>query len=89
MATVSSPYLRSDLDGEEAGGFVVMNVDASFTNPCQILEEDGGGYFPTLRQARAACRGWREESGNDQIFVYALLGIREATDEHPESFPLE
>lgn len=79
----------SDLDGEEAGGFVVINVDAPSRNPYQILEEDGGGYFPTLRQARAACRGWREESGNDQIFVYALLGIREATDEHPESFPLE
>lgn len=79
----------SDLDGEEAGGFVVVNVDASFVSPCQIIDEDGGGYFPTLAAARAACRGWREESGNDQIFVYALVGIREATEARPDQFPLQ
>lgn len=53
----------SDLDGENPGGFVVMNVEAPLTNPCQILEEDDrGGYFPTLREARAACTRLRTES---------------------------
>ena len=79
MTTVSSPYLQSDLDGEEPGGFVVMNLNARMANPYQIVEADGGGYFPTLEEARATCRRWREESANDMIFVYALVGIREAT----------
>ena len=79
----------SDLDGEEAGGFVVVNVDASFISPCQILEEDGGAYFPTLREARAACRRWRNESGNDMIFVYALVGVRDAIAALPDQYPLQ
>ena len=88
MVTVSSPYLKSDLDGEEPGGFVVINVDAPSRIPYQILEEDAGGYFPTLAAARAACLGWREESGNDQIYVYALMGVNEAFEAHPDCFPL-
>ncbi len=78
----------SDLDGEEAGGFVVINLNARMANPFQVLEEDGGGYFATLEEARSACRRWREEYNNSEIFIYALVGVREAIQAYPDRFPL-
>ena len=85
----ATKYEVSDLDGEDPGGFVVVNLVAPYHNPYQILEDDRGGYFPTLRDARVACARWRTESGNDQIFVYALMGVGEAIDAHPDCFPLD
>jgi hypothetical protein len=79
----------SELDGEDPGGFVVVNVEAPFRNPFQVLEESGGGYLATLSEARTACLRWREESGNDMIFVYALVGVREAIAARPDCFPFE
>lgn len=81
-------YAESDLDGQEPGGFVVINVDAPAPNAFQILENDGGGYFRTLTEAREACRRSREESHSDEIYVYALVGIGEALDLRPGAFEL-
>ena len=90
MATVSTPYYaQSDLDGEEAGGFIVMNVNARSHDPYQVLEEDGGGYFRTLEEARAACVRWRTEFSNPEIYIYALVGVRYAIEAHPDEFTLE
>ncbi len=89
MTVRVATYEVSELDGEDPGGFVVVNVEAPLTNPYQILEEDGGGYFRTLREARAACGRWRTESGNDQIFIYALVGVHEAIEAHLDGFPLD
>jgi hypothetical protein len=90
MVTSRSLFLRSDLDGEDPGGFVVVNVDARARNPYQVLEDDenGSAYFQTLAEARAACEQARAESDNDEIYVYALVGVREALERHPDVFPL-
>lgn len=83
-------YLHSDLDGEEAGGFVVVNVDAKARNPYQVLEDEGNGsaYYRTLAEARETCTRFRQEGENDEIYVYALVGVQEALERHPDSFPL-
>ena len=81
-------YLESDLDGEEPGGFVVVNVDAVSSPPYQLLEAAGEGYFPTLSEARQACERFREEGDNLEIYVYALVGVREAIGLRPDVFPL-
>lgn len=87
MATVSIPYSPSDLDGEGPGGFVVLNLNAPMANPYQILEGGGGGYFSSLDEARNACRRWRDEHHNSEIFIYALVGVGEAIEAHPDVFP--
>ena len=80
-------YRRSDLDGTEAGGFVVMNVDARRRNPCVILSDEGGEtHFPTLEAAREFCKRARREGGNSDIFVYALVGVPAALELLPASF---
>ena len=79
-------FSASDLDGEEPGGFVVVNVDAPLPSPYQILEDDNGGYYRTLQEAREAGRRFRAESGNDQIYVYALMGVAEALRHQPEGY---
>ena len=81
-------YLESDLDGQDPGGFVVLNVDAPMQSPYQILEDDNGGYYRTLQEAREACRRFREESGNDEIYIYALTGVAEALRHRPNAFVL-
>ena len=89
MVTARSLYLESDLDGQEPGGFVLVNVDSPTRNPYQILEDDeNGGYFRTLRGAREACKRFREEGDNDEIYIYALIGVREALELHPDEFEL-
>ncbi len=90
MATGPAVYLDSDLDGQDAGGFVVVNVDAPLLNPYQVLEdeENGGAYFRTLKEARAACQRFREEGENEEIYVYALVGIREGLGLHADSFQI-
>ena len=66
---------------------MVLNVDAPMPSPYQVLEGIGaGGYYPTLQEARAACRRFREESGNDEIYIYALMGVAEALEHHPGDF---
>lgn len=82
-------YLESDLDGQEPGGFVVVNVDSPTRNPYQVLEYDeNGGYFRTLPEAREACERFREEGDNNEIHIYALIGVREALALHPDAFEL-
>ena len=89
MVLQRSPYLESDLDGQEPGGFVVVNVDSSSRNPYQVLEDgESGAYFRTLTEAREACQRFREEGGNDEIYVYAVTGVREALELHPDDFEL-
>ncbi len=90
MVTVPSVYLESELDGEEPGGYVVVNVDARTTNPYQVLEDDenGSAYFSTLREAREACKRSRVEGDNDDIYVYALVGVREAIQRYSSHFAL-
>lgn len=74
-------YVASELDGEEAGGFVVLNVAGPGPRPNQICEDDGSAYFSTLAEARRACRRLRRESGNSEIYVYALVGVRDAVQQ--------
>lgn len=89
MTTGPALYLESDLDGENPGGFVVVNVDARMRNPHQVLEEENeGGYFRTLMEAREACQRFRQEGDNDEIYVYALIGVREALELRPGHFQL-
>ena len=90
MVTSQSLYLQSDLDGEDPGGFVVVNVDARTRNPYQVLEDgdNGSAYFRTLAEARAACQQFREEGDNEEIYIYALVGVREALGLHPHDFQL-
>ncbi|MGB2694388.1 MAG: hypothetical protein WBD55_04275 [Dehalococcoidia bacterium] len=80
-------YAPSELDGEEAGGFVVVNLEAPLNNPYQVLEGDDGGCYATLEEARQACQHFREESGNERIYVYALIGVREALTLHEDAVP--
>lgn len=81
-------YAESDLDGQDTGGFVVLNVNSPMRNPCQVLEGETGGYYPTLQEAREACERFREESGNEEIYVYAVIGVRQALELHPSDFQL-
>lgn len=83
-------YLESELDGGDPGGFVVVNVDARMPNAYQVLEdeENGSAYFETLMQARKACQRLRREGENDEIYVYALVGVREALERHAGHFRL-
>ncbi len=81
-------YVESDLDGQDPGGFVVLNVSAPMRSPYQILEDETGGYYPTLQEAREVCRRFREESGNHEIYVYALMGVSEALGHHRAAFVL-
>jgi cell fate (sporulation/competence/biofilm development) regulator YlbF (YheA/YmcA/DUF963 family) len=59
-------------------------------HPYQVLEDDenGSAYFRTLAEARAACQRFRKEGDNDEIFVYALVGVHEALERHPSVFRL-
>ena len=66
----------------------MLNVDAPMPNPYQVLEDENGGCYSTLQEAREACRRFREESGNDEIYVYALMGVPEALRLHPDAFEL-
>ena len=85
--THSSLYRPSDLDGLDPGGFIVLNVNAPMRNPYQVVEdEDGNAYFSTLDDARALCRRLRRESRNPELYVYALIGVREAINTHPGAF---
>ena len=81
-------YAESDLDGQESGGFVVVNVDARTRNPYQVLEdeENGSAYFRTLIEARRACQRLREDGNNNEIYVYAVIGVRQALELHPSDF---
>ncbi len=83
-----STYVESDLDGEDPGGFVVLNVNSPMRNPCQVLEGETGSYYPMLQEAREACERFREESGNEEIYVYALMGVNEALKSRPHAFVL-
>ncbi len=90
MTTSPALYLESDLDGDKPGGFVVVNVDARTRNACQVLEDErnGSAYFGTLKHARVACKRFREFGDNDEIYVYALIGVRQALELHPDRFEL-
>ena len=77
-------YKVSDLDGEQAGGFVVLNVGGRY----QICDDDGSGYFATLADARAACLRLRRESGNSEIYVYAVVGVRDGVEHHASDLAL-
>ena len=79
-------YVQSDLDGQDPGGFVVLNVGAPVPNPYQILEDASGAYFSSLQEARETCQRFRAESGNDEIYVYALMGVEEALIHRPAAF---
>ena len=82
-------YRRLDVDGTEAGGFVVVNVDARRRNPCQVLADDTGEtYFSTLESAREFCKRVRREARNPEIFVYALAGVPAALELLPSNFRL-
>ena len=85
---MADPYIESDLDGQSPGGYVVMNVDAPMASPYQLLEGESGGYFATLQEAREACQRFRQESGNDEIFVYTLVAVADALSQHPREFAL-
>ena len=91
MTTSPALYLESDLDGQDPGGFVVVNVDARTRNPFQVLEDErnGSAYYRTLKHARSACKRVRQCGDNDEIYVYALVGVREALELHPDRFELE
>ena len=82
-------YVETDLEGQDPGGFVVLNVDAPMVNPYQVLDDDHGAYFRTLEAAREACQRFREESGNEEIYIYALMGVTEALTHRPTAFLLE
>ena len=85
---IAPRYRESDVDGTEAGGYVVVNVDAPMGVPCQVLEDASGNtYFRTLTEARSVCRRLRRENENNMIFVYALTGIRQAREIEPSVFP--
>ncbi len=90
MTSTRTLYLESGLDGDAPGGFVVVNVDARTRNPCQVLEDErnGSAYFRTLKDARAACKRFRECGDNDEIYVYALIGVRQALELHSDVFAL-
>jgi hypothetical protein len=77
---ITTQYEESDLDGRESGGFVVANVNARRRNAVQILDDtqNGGAYFTSLDAAREACEEFRARSGNEDIFVYALVGVEDA-----------
>lgn len=81
-------YAESGLDGQDPGGFVVLNVNSPMRNPCQVLEGETGGYYLTLQEAREACERFREESGNEEIYVYAVIGVRQALELHPSDLQL-
>jgi hypothetical protein len=81
-------YRPSSLDGTEPGGFIVLNVNAPMLNPYQVVEdEDGNAYSATLDEARALCRRLRREAANRDLYVYALIGVKEAVRTHPDVFP--
>lgn len=85
--THSSFYRPSDLDGLDPGGFMVLNVNAPMRNPHQVVEdEEGNAYFCSLDDARALCRRLRREFGNPELYIYALIGVREAINAHPGAF---
>ncbi len=90
MTARTDLHLESDLDGQEPGGFVVVNVDARTRNPYQVLEDDehGSAYFRTLQDARVACERFRVEGDNEEIYIYALVGVREALELHADIFQL-
>jgi hypothetical protein len=88
MVVQLAPYVESDLDGREAGGFVVVNVDAAMPNSHQVLEDADRGYFRTLAEARDACERFRDESGNNEIYIYALVGVQNALETYPADFRL-
>jgi hypothetical protein len=91
MATSAVDYVASDLDGQDPGGFVVVNVDARTRFPYQVLEDEvhGSAYYRTLREARRACKQFRRCGDNDEIYVYALVGVPDALRSHSDSFLLE
>jgi hypothetical protein len=69
-------YRADDLDGEDSGGFIVLNVGAPLPNPYVVCEDaDSNSYFHTLEEARAVCANLRRESGNPMIFVYSVTAI--------------
>lgn len=82
------PAKTSKYDGTEPGGYVVVNVDNPTAESSLIVWETAGGQttFATLSDARTACRELREESGNTAIYVYALVGVGEAKERHPDVF---
>lgn len=80
--------LESDLDGQEAGGFVLLNLDPPTPRPYQVLDENEGGYYRTLAEAREACQRVRQETGNSEIYVYALAGVSDAVTSQPGAFVL-
>ncbi len=82
-------YKSSELDGTEHGFFVVVNVDSPYDQKtgCVVCETDNSiNVFRSLADARRVCEAAREESDNDQIFVYALLGTQDALERWPDSF---
>ncbi len=82
-------YRPSELDGAEKGFFVVINVDSPYDQKtgCIVCEtSDSINVFASLADARRVCEAAREESGNDQIFVYALVGAQDALERWPDSF---
>ena len=79
---------KSKLDGEEAGGFVVVNVDNPHAaNGLMVCEtERGQTTFSTLVEARQFCRRSRLENRNPAIYVYALVGVADAVRERNDVF---
>ncbi len=85
----ATAYVDSYLDGQDSGGFILMNVDSPMQSAYQVLDDEQGGYYQTLDEARAACRRLRNESGNNRIYVYALAGVRHAIEQRPSDYDIE
>jgi len=87
--TQTLTYRPTDLDGTEAGGFIVVNVDARRRNPCQVIaDKKGDACFVTLEAARQFCKRARREGRNSETYVYALVGIPAALQMFPDNFSL-
>jgi len=83
-------FRPSKLDGDEPGGFVIVNLESPYSeNGLAVCETDSGETaFATLVEARETCRRLRSESGNDRIYIYALVGVKEAIRGRPGHFPI-
>jgi hypothetical protein len=91
MSSATSVYQPSGLDGAEAGCFVVVNVDSPHDRSTGAMVCDtpeSTNVFASLDEARSFANAARDESGNDNIFVYALVGVGDAVAAWPDSFGL-
>jgi hypothetical protein len=52
-----------------------------------VCDTDGSkNVFASLADARRFCQAIRKDSGNERIFVYALVGVEDALLHWPERF---